>query len=193
MHSINWFILRLVEPLRRLRSDSRGVVAVVIALTVPVLAGLAALAVDTSVWSSAKNSAQGAADAAALSAVAAATAGSSSTQIQNEAYASTASAGFTNGQGGVTVTVNNPPKSGSYTNNSSAYEVIVKQPQNLFFAGVLGAAPTISGRAVALVASKPACVLALHPQPAALSQLSTRLVSGRPIAPSPPIAPAGPR
>ncbi|MGH6812161.1 MAG: pilus assembly protein TadG-related protein [Methylocella sp.] len=164
MRSINWFIIPLAAPLRRLRSDSNGVVAVVIALTIPLLLGFAALAVDTSVWSSAKNSTQGAADAAAVSAVAAATAGSSWAQIQNEANASSALAGFTNGQGGVTVTVNTPPTSGNYTASTyknSAYEVIITQPQKRFFAGVLGAAPTISGRAVALVAGKPACILAL--------------------------------
>jgi Flp pilus assembly protein TadG len=163
MHSIDWFIIRLAAPLRRLRSDTRGVVAVVIALAIPVLLGFAALGVDTSVWSSAKNSAQGAADAAALSAVAAATAGSSSTQIQNEVYASAASAGFTNGTGGVTVTVNNPPKSGPNTSNTGAYEVIVTQPQKRFFGALLSSAPTISGRAVAIVAGSPACILALDP------------------------------
>ncbi|MGH6839498.1 MAG: TadE/TadG family type IV pilus assembly protein [Methylocella sp.] len=171
MRSIIWFIIRLAAPLRRLRSDNKGVVAVVIALTIPVLAGLAALAVDTSVWSSAKNSAQGAADAAAMSAVAAATAGSGSTQIQNEVYASSALAGFTNGQKGVTVTINNPPKSGGFTTNSNAYEVIITQPQTRFFAGVLGAAPTISGRAVALVAGNPACILALDPLASAVDDV----------------------
>jgi Putative Flp pilus-assembly TadE/G-like len=163
MCSISWLIIHFAAPLRRLRSDSKGVVAVVIAFTIPVLAGLAALAVDTSVWSSAKNSAQGEADAAAVSAVAAATAGSSSTQIQNEVYASSALAGFTIGQKGVTVTVNNPPKSGPNTSNTGAYEVIITQPQTRFFAGVLGAAPTISGRSVVLVAGSPACILALDP------------------------------
>jgi hypothetical protein len=135
----------------------------VIALTIPVLAGLAALAVDASVWSSAKNSAQGAADAAAVSAAAAAAAGSSSTQIQNEVYASSALAGFTNGQKGVTVTVNNPPKSGPNTSNTGAYEVIITQPQKRFFGTLLSSAPTISGRSVVLVAGTPACILALDP------------------------------
>ena len=172
MRSFNCFILRLAVPLRRLRSDSKGVVAVVIALAIPVLVGLAALAVDTSVWSSAKNSAQGAADAAAVSAVAAATAGSSSSQIQNEVYASSALAGFNNGQNGVTVTVNNPPKSGPNTSNTGAYEVIITQPQTRFFAHVLSAAPTISGRAVVIVAGSPACVLALNPSASNAIQLS---------------------
>ncbi|MGH6794893.1 MAG: hypothetical protein ACREDD_02685 [Methylocella sp.] len=161
MCSIDRFIIRFAAPLRRLRSDSTGVVAIVIALAISALAGFAALAVDASVWSSTKNSAQGAADTAAASAVAAAAAGSSATQIQNEVYASSALAGFTNGQNGVTVTINNPPKSGPNMLNTGAYEIIIKQPQNHLFGGTFGAAPTVSGRAVALVAGKPACILAL--------------------------------
>ncbi len=78
----------------------------------PVLLGLTAFAVDVSQWSSTKNSIQAAADNSVLSAVmAAAQAGASLTQIQNQALAVAAATGFTNGQGGVTVTVNNPPAS----------------------------------------------------------------------------------
>ncbi|MGH7000696.1 MAG: TadE/TadG family type IV pilus assembly protein [Stellaceae bacterium] len=162
MRSSNWFIFGLAAQFRRLRSDSRGVVAIVVGLAIPVLLGFAALAVDTSVWSSAKNSAQGAADAAALSAMAAATAGSSATQINNEAYASSALSGFSNGQNGVTVTINHPPKSGPNTSNNSAYEVIITQPQKTFYGAMLGSAPTVTGRAVALLQG-PACILALDP------------------------------
>jgi Flp pilus assembly protein TadG len=156
-------IVYVMAQMRRMQSDRRGVVAVVIALVaIPVLAGFATLAVDTSTWSSSQNSAQGAADNAALSAVVAKGAGSSSTQITNEVLANAALNGFTNGQNGVTVTVNNPPKTGPNTSNSNAYEVIVTKPQNAFFSGLLGTAPTVIGRSVAIVQSgSPACVLAL--------------------------------
>ena len=60
----------------------------------------------------------------------------------------------------MTVTVNNPPASGPNAANTSAYEVIITQPQTRYFAGLLGAAPTISGRAVALVGGSPGCVIA---------------------------------
>jgi Flp pilus assembly protein TadG len=155
-------IVYVMAQMRRMQSDRRGAVAVVIALlAIPVLAGFAAMAVDTSTWSSAQNSAQGAADNAALSALVAAGAGASSTQVTNEALANAALNGFTNGQNGVTVTVNNPPKSGPNTSNSSAYEVIVTKPQKTLFGGLLGTAPTVIGRAVALNPS-PACLLALN-------------------------------
>jgi hypothetical protein len=155
-------IVYVMAQMRRMQSDRRGAVAVVIALlAIPVLAGFAAMAVDTSTWSSAQNSAQGAADNAALSALVAAGAGASSTQITNEALANAALNGFTNGQHGVTVTLNNPPKSGPNTSNSGAYEVIVTKPQKTLFGGLLGTAPTVIGRAVALNQSSPACLLAL--------------------------------
>jgi Flp pilus assembly protein TadG len=131
----------------------------------PVLLGLTAFAVDVSKWSSTKNSIQAAADNSVLSAVmSAAQAGATFAQIQNQALAVAAATGFTNGQGGVTVTVNTPPTSGGYTSSTytnTAYEVIIKQPQTRYFAVLLGAAPTVSGRAVALVAGSPACLLAL--------------------------------
>ena len=44
--------------------------------------------------------------------------------IATEAYGISAALGYTNGSNNVTVTVNNPPKSGNYTTNSSAVEVI---------------------------------------------------------------------
>jgi Flp pilus assembly protein TadG len=172
--------------------DRSGIVVVLVALAMPVLLGLTAFAVDVSQWSSKKNSIQAAADNSVLSAVmAAAQAGATFAQIQNQAFAVAAATGFTNLLNGVTVTVNNPPTSGPNAANTSAYEVIIEQPQT-YFAVLLGAAPTVSGRAVALVASNPACLLALDKTASGAIAMSGGLVSGPRIAPSPPIAPAGP-
>lgn len=151
--------------------ERSGVVVVLVALAMPVLLGLTAMAVDVSQWSGRKNSIQAAADNSVLSAVmSAAHAGATLAQVRNQAYAVAAATGFTNGSNSVTVTVNNPPLSGNYTSNNSAYEVIITQPQTSYFwnaaAKMLGsvvAAPTISGRAVALGAGKPACLIALDP------------------------------
>lgn len=160
--SLAFVFLWFTRTARLLQSDSNGVVAIVIALMFPVALGLTALAADVSLWSSAKNSAQGAADNAVLSAVVAAGADASSRQINNEALGVAALQGFTNGQNGVTVTLNNPPKLGNNTTNANAYEVIVTQKQNLYFAALLGTAPTVTGRAVGAF-STPVCVLALDP------------------------------
>src|ERR1700730_16733254 len=164
---INGRYYYLLSGLRGFFGDQSGIVVVLVALAMPVLLGLTAFAVDVSKWSSTKNSIQAAADNSVLSAVmSAAQAGATITQIKNQAFAVAAATGFTNGQGGVTVTVNTPPTSGGYTSSTytnSAYEVIIKQPQTRYFAVLLGAAPTVSGRAVMLAAGNRACVLALAP------------------------------
>jgi hypothetical protein len=72
---------------------------------------------------------------------------------------------------GVTVTMNNPPKSGAYAGNASAYEVIITAPQKVYLASAMtGAkAPTVTGRAVAALLFKnpgptfPTCILGLSP------------------------------
>jgi Flp pilus assembly protein TadG len=144
-----------------LRLDKNGAISTAFALTLPVIIGFGGLAVDASHWLAAKNAAQGAADSAALSAVAAKVAGNNTSRIQNEAYAVAALDGFVNGQGGVTVSLNNPPLSGDYTTNAAAYEVIITQSQASFLSRLFISAPVVTGRSVALAGSSPACILAL--------------------------------
>jgi hypothetical protein len=89
------------------------------------------------------------------------------------ARAGTAANGFTNGSGGVTVTVNNPPASGPHaggscsgaspSSNCNFVEVIVSEPEPTFFLKMLGIGPsTVSARAVATSLSGD-CVFALDP------------------------------
>jgi Flp pilus assembly protein TadG len=163
----------------RWRSDDAGSVAVVTCLSLPVLIGCAALAVDASVWASQKNAAQGAADFAALAAAVAATSGNSTTRIRTEASAITSLNGFTNGQNGVIVTVNNPPLAGAHASDSSAWEVVVAQAQKLYFGGgILSNAPTVTVRAVATPGTSPACVLALNPSASGAISMSGSAIVG---------------
>jgi hypothetical protein len=159
--------------LRRFRCDISGLIAVQTALALPVLIGFGALAVDASIWSSNKNAAAGASDLASLAAAKASAAGNSVAQSKTEALAVSCLNGYCNSQGGVTVTVNNPPVSGSYTSSASAYEVIITSPQQLYFGGILGVAPTISGRSVAQGSNvKPSCLIALETSAASSINLS---------------------
>ena len=158
----------LPRVLRRLCGSERGNISIITAFAMPVLLGFGALAVDVSVWLKAKNSVQGAADAAVVSLAAAVKAGDSPTRWQTEAYATAAANGYTNGQNGVAVAVNNPPVSPSaFAGNVDAYEVAISQPQKLYLAQVFGAKfgllpPTVTSRAVALVKrNSPTCLLAL--------------------------------
>lgn len=137
--------------LRRFGADGRGNVSVIFAVAGPVMVAFSALAIDVALWELSQNAVQGAADAASLSAIASAGAGDSVARAKAEAQSVAALSGFVNGTGGVTVTVNNPPASGSHTANAGAYEVIISKPQSLYFGKiVVSQAPTVSGRAVSV-------------------------------------------
>ncbi len=108
---------------------------------------------------------QTAADSAAFGAAMALGQGYPS-NIATEAYGISAALGYTNGSSSVTVTVNNPPKSGNYTANSSAVEVIVSQPQTAMLANLFGVSQySLYARAVAIAGSSGGgyCMLVLDP------------------------------
>ena len=167
------FLAWALRLCRTLSSDERGSIAVLTAISMAVLLGFGALAVDASLWQRAKNDAQGAADAAANSVAAAASAGNPAGRLTAEANAAAAANGFQNGVNGVTVTLNHPPASGAFAGNAGAYEVIISAPQKVYLASAIrgATAPIVKGRAVALLVagtpapSFPTCVLGLSPQP----------------------------
>src|SRR5690349_21579605 len=175
MITANTFGSRLLaqasQLLRCFATDQRGSIPILIALSLVVLLGFAALGVDTAVWMRARNDAQSAADSAAYSAAAGAYAGNPTARIQADVNAAAAANGFQNGMNGVTVTLNNPPQSGAYAGNVNAYEVIVTSQQQVYLASAIPGthAPTVNGRAVAaLVFANPAptfptCILGLSP------------------------------
>ncbi len=140
-----------VSPIvRRLRGDETGVTAVVIGLCMTVLMGAAGLAVDIGLWYSDKRAAQGAVDSAAYSAAVDYAAGDTAANVTATAKAITAQYGMTDGSGGVTVTVNQPPKSGPNTATAGAVEVILNKTETLFFAGFFMNSAAIAARAVAV-------------------------------------------
>ena len=103
---------------------------------------------------------QHAADSSALTAAAAYTAGS--TNMATHADAVAASYGFVAGNN-ATVTVHQPPTSGTNRNNPRAIEVVIAENQTRLFSALWGPAPIpVSARAVALPQSE-GCVLALDP------------------------------
>lgn len=153
--------------------DCRGVTAVAASLSFLVVAGVAGAAIDVSSWLAAKRSMQNAADQAAYSAVTGVVAGQDgyanalATLVQPGYGCTTvgspnASGSLTcSGSRGVTVEVNTPPTQGSYTSDSSAWEVVVTQPQQSWFTRFfMGSAPNVSSRAVGVRGGN-VCVLAL--------------------------------
>ncbi len=155
--------------LQRFVGERSGASAVMVGFALAGMLGLAGLGTEGANWYVTKRTMQGAADGAAYGAALAAPVTSVYT---TEAKAIAATYGFVDQQAGVTVTVNNPPKSGNYTSDPSAIEVIIQQPKTrLLSAFYLASNPIIAARAVALRGSGADCILAL-------SQTASGAVSG---------------
>jgi Flp pilus assembly protein TadG len=143
-----------------LAHDKKGATAVVMALGATAIIGITGLAIDVASWEVNVRKMQGAADQAALAALTVANSNAGGDKT-TEAKAVAATDGFVDGQGNVTVTVNQPPSQGSHK-ISSALEVVITQPQSLMFTGLfLTTAPTATARAVALSSPGSMCVMAL--------------------------------
>lgn len=141
--------------------DQSGSYVILSALLMPVLVGTAGLGTEVGYWYYKHKNMQSAADSGAVSAATAVTAGGDPI---SEANAVTANYGYANSVSNVTVTVNQPPKSGNFTSNLQAIEVVVSQPQQRLLSALFGSAPVpIAARAVALPNSGTGCVLALNP------------------------------
>jgi hypothetical protein len=140
--------------------DENGQALVITALCMTCLLGFVALATDIGLVLRGKRLAQTAADSAAVAGALEIKYG----DVTAAAKAASAQNGITDGTGGATVTVNNPPTSGSHI-GSSYVEVIVSQSQSTIFMGLFGRrAMTVSARAVAQNGgSAYGCVLALAP------------------------------
>src|SRR5579862_1715096 len=131
-----------------------GFTILVYALMIFVVLGFTGLAVDTGYLQWQRRLMQSAADAAAMGALRemelgrtnAFPANDLTTAAQNDASLN----GFTNGQNGVTVTLNNPPASGTFSGQNTAAEVIISKTYGTFFMRVLGTNNVaLSARAVA--------------------------------------------
>ena len=148
----------------RFAADRSGSYLVLSGLLMPVLVGMGALGAELGLAAYKRQTMQSAADAAALSAAAAYYGQGNAFGLEAQADAVTAAYGFVNGTGGVTVTVNQPPQSGSHTTARGAVEVIVQQPQARLFSAIWSRQPfTVSARAVAVPNGGKGCVLALDP------------------------------
>ena len=149
---------RLRATVRRVSADRRGAIAVITALAATALMGFTGLAVDVALWELTKNKMQGAADQAAIGAVVAYLAGGGDSTTA-QAKAITASYGFTDGQSGVTVSVN--PITPSPTGYDAAYTVTITQPQTLYFSSLFISATTVGATAEAATVSNGPCILTL--------------------------------
>ena len=146
---------------RALAADQSGNTLILFAFSAPIALGAAALGTEGGELYWKKVAIQGAADQAAVSAVNSFNSSSTAYTIEGKAVA--ASMGFVDGQNGVTVTVNNPPTTGSLAGKTGSVEVIISLTQPPFLSRLFHPGDfIIDGRAVATYGG-PACVLALDP------------------------------
>jgi Flp pilus assembly protein TadG len=152
---------RANELLRRFRRDSAGAVAVIVAITAPVLIGAMGLGSEAGYWYLTQRKVQSAADTAAHGAARRMAVGDDVAQM-------TEIAEYLAGRSGVdmdaaSVMVNRPPISGGFAGNGSAVEVTVTETVPRLFTAIWTMEPVpITARAVALVQSGgTGCVLAL--------------------------------
>ena len=164
MRVIGYLLLRLFG--RDLARCDRGNVLLITGLAMPVLCGMAGLAIEGASWYQTRHAMQ---NAAYTAAVAAATNGSSS--YLDEARAVTASYGFTNGSDDTTVTASNAAACPSGGN--TCYSVTISRNVPLLLAQIVGftgtatsnghSAVQVSTTAVATQGSAPRnyCLVAL--------------------------------
>jgi len=149
---------------RGFSGDRRGVVAVLVALALPVLVGSMGLAAEASYWYVHQRGMQNAADAAAI---AAATNGTST--YAAEAQAAAAQDGFRNGSGNITVPAIPSTGCSALYPAANCYTVTVSDKVALFLSQVVGykgtggnGTTTLSATAVAATGKAyPYCILAL--------------------------------
>ncbi len=142
------------------RITKPGQVMVLVCLAIVTLMGLIGLVADVGSLQAQKQRLQIAADSAALAAAQELSYGDSVAAGKADA----ASNGYTNGQNGVTVAINNPPLSGPNAGKSGYIEAIVMQPEPTFFLRVLGLTTiNLSGRAVSGIGNGPNCIYVLDP------------------------------
>jgi hypothetical protein len=140
--------------------DTQAAIGLIAAIALPVVIGSAVLGTEAGLWAYKRQSMQGAADAAALSAVISNTTGDA-LRLQGKSVA--AAQGFADGINGVSVTINTPPLSGTYTGRTGAVETIILQPQQPAIAQFFSSATiNIRARAVAIQNRAGACLLALN-------------------------------
>ncbi|MDE3200286.1 MAG: hypothetical protein KGN79_05130 [Acidobacteriota bacterium] len=148
-----------------------GNILVLTSLTMMCIFGFVGLANDVGVLYWNKRKIQSAADSAA---VAGATelnyVAVDNSSVAAAAKAAAAQNGFTDGQDGVTVTVNNGPSIGPHAGNSHYIEVIVQRQAPTFFLRLFGDNyVTVSARAVAGFGGGQGCIFALSPTGTAIS------------------------
>lgn len=157
--------------LKRFGSED-GNVALLFALTLPLVAGGAGLGIETTYWYFKDLELQAASDAAAYAAAIDKRAGADDAAVKATAQREAAANGFTIAGG--EVVVNTPPQAGEYAGSDEAVEVVLRSPVQRFFTKLFSTDEVEArARSVAIFqTASSACVLALHPSASAAAKFS---------------------
>jgi uncharacterized membrane protein len=124
------------------KQRERGFTILAYALMVFVVLGFTGLAIDAGYLQWQRRLMQSAADAAAMGALREMELGRTNTAPTNDltlaAQNDAALNGFTNGTNGVTVTLNNPPASGTFSGVNTAAQAVISRSYPTFFMRTLG-------------------------------------------------------
>ncbi len=141
-------------------ASASGQVMVLVCVALVAIVGMIAVVADFSFMQDQRNMMQTAADSAAMAGAEELNYG----DLVAAGQADAASNGYTNGQNGVTVAVNNPPSTGPNTSNTAYVEAIVSMPEPTYFLRVLGVSSiSVSARAAAYEGNGPNCIYVLDP------------------------------
>ena len=158
-------------PRMRLWRSEKGSALVLSALGFSTILAMLSMCVDVGMLFQAKRKMQTAADAAALAGTLDylynGSLGSATTAADNASSQN----GYTDGSGGVVVTISDPPADGPNTGNASFLEAKISAPVKTYFMGMLGVDSfTLKARAVAGVPTDGlACIWVMAPSGGALT------------------------
>jgi hypothetical protein len=128
-----------------------------------VLLACVSVASDFGLFENDRRKMQNAADSAAMAGEQEVNAGNAD-QAVSAAKNDAALNSYTDGVGGITVTVNNPPLSGPHSGDLNAVEVIVSRVKSTTLLKFVGISTiNLAARAVAIEGNAPYCIMALNP------------------------------
>lgn len=119
------FLLRL----RNFKRETNGAIAIMTALSLPVVVGFIGMGVEAGLWFHAKRDLQTAADSAAVAAAYEVARGYPNAIAVQTGGSAAASNGY-DGSKNDTITVNAPPASGDFNGNNEAVQVIMTRNLN---------------------------------------------------------------
>jgi hypothetical protein len=144
------------------RKDESGQTLIIVALSMTVLLGFLALAIDVGLLFRAKRNMQIAADAAAVAGALDYKFNANVTTAKAAGKAAATANGVTDGTNGAVVTINPPPLNGPYTGTTGFVEAIISQPSTTVFMSMFHhSSVKIAARAVVGSGNTAGCVWTL--------------------------------